>query len=268
MRRLLLIGIGAGDPGYVTQAAIEALNEVDVFFVMEKSEEKDELVALRREICARYIEGESYRIVAVRDPERDRDAAAYAAAVEDWRRARAQIWEAVIAAELGEDGVGAILVWGDPSLYDSTLAIVDSIRTAGRLTLAVEVIPGVSAIAALCARHAIALNRVGEAVLITTGRRLARDGWPAAVPDVVVMLDARCAFLGIPDPDGVDIYWGAYLGTTDEILVAGRVARVGADIAALRAAARERKGWIMDTYLLRRRRGRARIAGVETQRGD
>ena len=34
--RLLLIGIGAGDPEYVTQQAIRALNEVDVF-VMERA---------------------------------------------------------------------------------------------------------------------------------------------------------------------------------------------------------------------------------------
>ena len=268
MRRLLLIGIGAGDPGYVTQQAIRALNEVDVFFVMEKGDAKDELVALRRDICARYIEGESYRIVAVRDPERDRAAAAYAAAVDDWRAARARIWEELIAAELHEDGVGAILVWGDPSLYDSTLAIVDSIRADGRVAFAVEVIPGVSAIAALCARHRIALNRVGEPVLVTTGRRLARDGWPAGVPDVVVMLDARCAFAGVADPAGVDIYWGAYLGTPDELLVAGALVDVAGEIERVRAAARQRKGWIMDTYLLRRRPGPARIAGVEAPHDD
>ena len=268
MRRLLLIGIGAGDPAYVTQQAIRALNEVDVFFVMEKSECKDELVALRREVCARYIDGESYRIVAVRDPERDREAAAYAAAVDDWRAARARIWEDLIGSELGDDGVGAILVWGDPSLYDSTLAIVDSIRAAGRLAFDVEVIPGVSAIAALCARHAIALNRVGEPVLVTTGRRLARDGWPARVCDVVVLLDARCAFADIAEPADVDIYWGAYLGTPDELLVAGPLTQVGAQIERVRAAARERKGWIMDTYLLRRRSGPARIADVERPDGD
>jgi precorrin-6A synthase len=252
MRRMLLIGIGAGDPQYVTQQAVRALNEVDVFFVMEKGEEKDDLVALRREVCERFIEDESYRIVAVRDPERDRTAAAYASAVDDWRRERAQIWERLICDELEENGVGAILVWGDPSLYDSTLTIIDSILAAGRVGFAVEVIPGISAIAALCARHAIALNRVGEAVHITTGRRLAREGLPHNAPDVVVMLDAHCAFAALRGED-LDVYWGAYLGTPDEILVAGAVDDVADEIVRLRAAARERKGWIMDTYLLRRR---------------
>jgi precorrin-6A synthase len=252
MRRMLLIGIGAGDTQYVTQQAIRALNEVDVFFVMEKGEEKDDLVALRRAVCERFIDDQSYRIVAVRDPERDRTAAAYASAVDDWRRARAQIWERLIADELGADGVGAILVWGDPSLYDSTLTIMDAIRAAGRVRFEVEVIAGISAIAALCARHAIALNRVGEAVHITTGRRLAREGLPANAPDVVVMLDAHCAFSALRH-EPVDIYWGAYLGTPDEILIAGSVGEVADEIERRRAAARARKGWIMDTYLLRRR---------------
>jgi len=255
MRRMLLIGIGAGDPEYVTRQAIRALNEVDVFFVMEKGEEKDDLVALRREVCERFIDVQSYRIVAVRDPERDRSAAAYASAVDDWRRARAEIWERLIADELDpERGVGAILVWGDPSLYDSTLTIIDSILAAGRVRFGIEVIPGISAIAALCARHGIALNRVGEAVQITTGRRLAREGFPGNAPDVVVMLDARCAFAALRG-QAIDIYWGAYLGTPDEILVAGPLDDVSDEIERVRAAARDRKGWIMDTYLLRRRAG-------------
>ena len=249
---MLLIGIGAGDPRYVTQQAIAALNAADVFFVMEKGAEKDDLVALRREVCERFIEDQSYRIVAVRDPERDRTAAAYASAVDDWRRARAEIWERLIADELGEDGVGAILVWGDPSLYDSTLTIMDSILATGRVRFGVEVIPGISAIAALCARHAIALNRVGEAVHITTGRRLAREGFAPNAPDVVVMLDAHCSFDALRG-EPIDIYWGAYLGTPDEILIAGALDEVSDEIRRARGEARERKGWIMDTYLLRRR---------------
>jgi precorrin-6A synthase len=251
MRRLLLIGIGAGDPEYVTQQAIRALNEVDVFFVMEKGAEKDDLVALRREVCTRFIAEQSYRIVAVRDPERDREAAAYATAVDDWRRERARIWERLISDELADDGVGAILVWGDPALYDSTLTIVAAIRAAGRIAFDVEVIPGISAIAALCARHRIGLNRVGEAVLVTTGRRLAREGLPTNAPDVVVMLDAHCAFRSVATED-LQIYWGAYLGTPDEILLAGPVVEIADDIERVRAEARARKGWIMDTYLLRR----------------
>jgi precorrin-6A synthase len=257
VRRLLLIGIGAGDPEYVTVQAIRALNEVDVFFVVVKGEETQDLVGLRREVCERYIEGESYRMVEIPDPERDRASARYAAAVGDWRRARADLWEGLIGDELSADDVGAFLVWGDPSLYDSTLAVLDEVRARGSVELAVEVIPGISAVAALTARHGIALNRVGEAVHITTGRRLAREGFPDNARDVVVMLDAHCSFRSVADGE-TDIYWGAYLGTPDELLVSGDVAEVADEIERVRAQARARKGWIMDTYLLRRRGTRSR----------
>ena len=67
------------------------------------------------------------------------------------------------------------------------------------------------------------------------------------------MLDGEQAFAKIDDPDAY-IYWGAYVGTTDEILIAGRLEDVCQEIIATRAAARERHGWIMDIYLLRKGR--------------
>ena len=252
MRRLLLIGIGAGDPEYVTAQAIRALNEVDVFFVVEKGEEKHDLVDLRREICERYIERPSYRTVEMRDPERDRTAPAYGEAVAAWRHARAELYEATMRAELGPGRCGAFLVWGDPALYDSTLAIVEEILARGELELEYEVMPGISSVQALAARHRIALNRVGRPIHITTGRRLA-EGLHDDADDIVVMLDAGCSFRRFADQP-VDIYWGAYVGTPDEILIAGAVSDVADEIERVRAEARERKGWIMDTYLLRRRR--------------
>ena len=250
MRRLLVIGIGAGDPGHVTVQAINALNEVDVFFVIEKSHETDELVRLRREICERYIREQTYRIVAIPDPPRDRATPAYRTAVEDWRRRRAELWERAIADELGEDGCGAFLVWGDPSLYDSTLAVLDQILDRETVAFEHEVVPGITSMQALTARHRTPLNRVGRAVQITTGRRLA-EGFPDGVDEVVVMLDADCSFRHLSD-DGLEIHWGAYLGMDDELLVSGPVREVGAEIERVRREARERKGWIMDAYLLRR----------------
>jgi precorrin-6A synthase len=254
VRRLLLIGVGAGDPDYVTVQAVRALNEVDVFFVVEKGGDADELAALRHGIVERFVEDpSSYRIVTISDPPRDRTTPAYTAAVGDWRAARAAAWEAALRDELGEDGVGAFLVWGDPSLYDSTIDVVERILAAERVAFDHEVIPGVSAVHALTARHRIALNRFGGAVQVTTGRRLAANGWPDGVDDVVVMLDADCSFAQL-DPAGVEIFWGAYLGTPDELLVSGPLAEAGLEIQRVRSEARERKGWIMDTYLLRRSR--------------
>ena len=245
-----MIGIGAGDPEHVTMQAVNALNEVDVFFVIEKSHETDELVRLRREICERYIREPSYRIVEIPDPPRDRTTPAYGAAVEDWRARRAEVWERAIADELAEDGCGAFLVWGDPSLYDSTLAVLEQILARGAVAFEHEVVPGISSVQALTARHRIPLNRVGRSVQITTGRRLA-EGFPDDVDEVVVMLDADCSFRHLHD-EGLEVHWGAYVGMDDEILVSGLVSEVGEEIERLRGEARERKGWIMDAYLLRR----------------
>jgi precorrin-6A synthase len=250
VRRLLVIGIGAGDPEHVTVQAINALNEVDVFFVIDKSHQTQELVRLRREICERYIRDPNYRIVEINDPPRDRTTPAYREAVDDWRSRRAELWERAIADELDDDGCGAFLVWGDPSLYDSTLAVLEQILARGAVAFEHEVVPGISSVQALTARHRIPLNRVGRPVQITTGRRLA-EGFPDGVDEVVVMLDADCSFRHLPD-EGLEIHWGAYVGMDDEILVSGPVSEVGEEIVRRRAEARERKGWIMDAYLLQR----------------
>jgi precorrin-6A synthase len=251
MKKVFVIGIGAGNPDYITIQAINALNAVDVFFIMDKGEEKEDLVRLRKEICDRHIKNKSYRIVETADPPRDRTSTSYEPAVRAWHEQRAGIYERLIAEELGEDECGAFLVWGDPSLYDSTLRIIDQIVARGTVAFEYEVIPGISAIQALAARHRIALNRIGRSVHITTGRKLAQ-GLPDEIDDVIVMLDADCSFKALDDPD-IDIYWGAYLGTRDEILAAGRLGEVGPDIERTRTDAKARKGWVMDTYLLRKR---------------
>ncbi|MBB5625955.1 precorrin-6A synthase (deacetylating) [Sphaerisporangium krabiense] len=248
MKRILIIGIGAGDPDHLTLQAVKAMARADVFFVLDKGEVKDDLTRLRRELIEAHAEG-AYRVVEAGDPERDRTSAAYGAAVEDWRSRRARICERLIRDELADGQTGAFLVWGDPGLYDSTLAIVEEILARGDVRFDHEVIPGISSVSALAARHRVSLTRVGRPLHVTTGRRLAEGG--ATADDLVVMLDAHTAF---GDLDGdFHIYWGAYVGTPDEILVDGPVAEVAGRIRELRDQARRRKGWIMDTYLLRRR---------------
>ncbi|MEV5430381.1 precorrin-6A synthase (deacetylating) [Streptomyces sp. NPDC052701] len=253
MRRIHVIGIGAGDPDQLTLQAVRALRGTDVFFVLDKGEVKADLTRLRRDMLDAHVPEGTYRVVEARDPERDRgaDGAAYSPAVGDWRSARADIYEKLIAEELGEDESGAFLVWGDPSLYDSTIGILQEVLARGAVSFEYDVVPGISSVSALVARHRTGLNRVARPVQITTGRRLA-EGFPEGVDDVVVMLDAHQAFRRYVDED-MEIYWGAYIGTPDEILVRGPIAEAAPRIERLRAEARERKGWIMDTYLLRRR---------------
>ena len=243
MRLIHVIGIGAGDPEYVTAEAVRALNDTQVFFAMDKGEAKNDLVTLRRQICERFIREPGYRFVELADPQRAKDGD-YRQAVADWHAARARIWADAIESELGPEGVGAFLAWGDPSLYDSTLRILDTV--ASHVDIEYDVVPGITAIQALTARHRIPLNDVGEPVLITTGRQLRDNGLSGSA---VVMLDGECSFLSCP-PD-TRIWWGAYLGTPDELLFSGTVSDVGQRIAQARAEARATHGWIMDTYLLR-----------------
>lgn len=249
-RKILVIGIGAGNPDYVTMQAVEALNRADVFFIPDKGTEKRELAETRRAILDRFVRGKAARSVGFDVPKRKsaEEAGGYRETVLDWHGRIADGYRRMLADELSEDEVGAFLVWGDPALYDSTIRILDRLNASG-LDIDFDVIPGITAVQALAARHRVPLNEIGQPVLITTGRRLA-ERFPEEADSVVVMLDGENTYRRV-DGD-LDIYWGAYLGTHEEILVSGKVSDVAEEIEKLRAEARGRNGWIMDTYMLRR----------------
>jgi precorrin-6A synthase len=251
MRTILIIGMGAGDPRYMTAEAIDALNRADIIFVPDKGTEKHALKALRERVLEQFAPKLLDRVVPFEVPERRRGAGDYPAGVEAWRGELEALHAELLARELGNGQTGALLVWGDPAIYDGTIRVLDSLRAAGR-DLDYEVIPGISAPQALAARHRIALNRAGEAILVTTGRRLADGGMPPGIDNVVVMLDGETPAFAAIESQGLEIYWGAYLGMEEEILVAGPLAAVREQILSTRAAARAKNGWIMDTYLLRR----------------
>lgn len=248
MKKIMVIGIGVGDPDQLTIQAVQALNRVDVFFVMDKGPAKTKLRALREEILRRHAKGCAYRIAEEASPPRDTAPADYRASVDDLNQAKQAVFEKLIG-ELKDGETGAFLVWGDPMLYDSTIRNLDALKDGGA-AIDYEVIPGITAIQALAAAHRIPLNRIAEAVTITTGRKLA-NGFPPGVDSVVVLLDGEDTFRRFVD-ENVDIYWGAYLGTPDQILIAGKVKDVAEEIHRRRAEARRANGWIMDTYLLRR----------------
>ena len=244
MKHLLLIGIGPGNPRQITLEAIDALNRADVFFVLDKHQSNDDMLLLRKQMLEQWV-SRPYRLVQVEDPRRDGEAADYVGAVRDWHQQRAALYGRLLADELRDGECGAFLLWGEPGLYDSTLRILE--RVEGE-AFSLEVIPGISSVQALAARHRIPLNRIGEPLQILPGRRLAEV---PRIDNLVVMLDGKCAFAELDDPD-LQIYWGAYLGSADEILISGPLLAVKAQILAAREQARARKGWIMDTYLLRR----------------
>src|SRR5579859_1240789 len=93
MKRILIIGIGAGDPDYITMQAVKALNQADVFFIMDKGTEKAKLIELRKEICRRHIQGNDYRFVDAASPEWERQAEAYLPTVGELNRNKQAIFE-------------------------------------------------------------------------------------------------------------------------------------------------------------------------------
>ena len=248
MLTLSLIGIGCGDPEQLTLAAIRAINAADLVLIPRKGTQKSDLAELRRTICADVLTNKQTRIAEFDLPVRDAGEADYRKGVDDWHDAVAATWSREIAQHLGNDGRVALLIWGDPSIYDSSL------RIASRLDPlpTVEVVPGITSIQALCAAHALPLNDIGEPFMVTTGRRLREGGWPDGTDTIVVMLDGGTAFQSL-DANGLHIWWGAYLGMPDQIVMSGELAEIGPRIVAARQGARERHGWIMDSYILKRR---------------
>ena len=248
--RVRVLGVGMG-PQHVTGEVAEALGTVDYVLAAEKTAD-DQLLALRRAIVAAHPGPTGpAEVVAVPDPERDRSAelsaGGYDAAVADWHDARAAQYAAVLT-ERG--GTAAFLVWGDPSLYDSTIRILDKIRALG-VDADYDVLPGISAPQLLAARHRIVLHDVGRPVHITTGRRL-QDAVTQGQDNILAMLN--------PPPDRIDftgledwtMWWGANLGAPGEQLLTGRLADVLPALAPARDAARRTDGWVMDVFLVRR----------------
>lgn len=239
MRRIRILGVGMG-PQHVTPEVADALRSVDYVIAAEKSG-TDPLLQVRQELCRQHGD---VPVLAVPDPERERNAPAdYPGAVAAWHEARVTAYQQVLVSRPGDV---AFLVWGDPSLYDSTIRIVESLGE--RLDLEYDVLPGISAPQLLAARHRIVLHEVGRPLHVTTGRLL-HEAVDAGLDNIAVMLNVRLDLAGLED---WNIWWGANLGTTDEALVAGRVADVLGDIERARVAVKDSAGWVMDVYLLRK----------------
>jgi precorrin-6A synthase len=253
MKKIYLIGIGAGNPEHLTMQAINAFKKANVFFILEKESEKNEdLVKLRKEILQRYLHDGRYRVVTVKIPERKkggRELEVYKERVASWRKQKAETISNLIKKEMADDETGAILIWGDPSLYDGHTEILNYILKEGWVDFEFEVIPGITSMQVLTARHKIPLNFIGESILITTGRRL-KELAADDIKNTVVLLDNYLTYRNFTDSD-LHIYWGGYLGTGEEILISGRLKEVLDEIIRTRNEAKKNNGWIMETYILR-----------------
>ena len=235
--RVRVLGIGMG-PQHVTPEVSAALATVDYVLAAEKSDE-DGLLAVRREIAGAH----GVEVVTVRDPERDRaDPADYPAAVRNWHGARVAAYADVLRSR---GGTAAFLVWGDPSLFDSTIRVVE------QLGVEYDVLPGISAPQLLAARHRTVLHPVGRPVHVTTARRL-HDDVAAGQTNLCVMLTGDLdRALGAPRLADWSVWWGANLGTASEELATGVVLDVLPRLVEARARARAAAGWVMDVFLLR-----------------
>ena len=168
-------------------------------------------------------------------------------------QARPQRTRGRSTSELPHGGTVGFLVWGDPAFYDCTIRIVESVADAG-VELELTVVPGISSVQLLAARHKIVAEPDRRPIHLTTGRRLV-DGVLAGAGRRGGDAGRRS---GLRGPGSIaipilQIYWGAQLGLPDEALVAGRLGRgarlrSGPPAPSIRAA----RGWVMDTYLLRR----------------
>ncbi|MTH79776.1 precorrin-6A synthase (deacetylating) [Paracoccus aestuariivivens] len=243
MLELWLVGIGTGNPNHLTLEGVEALRGAAMILIPRKGPGKEDLADLRHHILARV--GSPAPVAEFDMPVRD-ESLPYRERVEYWHDQIARIWTQTIDRSR-PSGPVAMLVWGDPGLYDSTIRIAQRLDPSPKL----RVVPGITALQALTAAHAIPFNTVNGAVTVTTGRKLRDHGWPDGAETLVVMLDAECSFQRL-DTEKLYIWWGGFLGMPDQVLIQGPLAEAGPQIVIARAEARRRHGWIMDTYMLRR----------------
>jgi precorrin-6A synthase len=244
MINLFLIGIGTGNPKHLTVEGRLAIAEADLFLIPHKGKDKSDLADLRTQIIA-DIRSDA-NIVSFDMPVRDA-ARPYIDRVYAWHKAISNIWSEAIANHPNAIRI-ALLVWGDPSLYDSSIRIAALLNPVPKLT----VIPGITSIQALTAAHGISLNTLNAPVTISTGRQLRDHGWPLNTETLVVMLDGTCAFHELDGAD-YDIWWGAYLGMKEQVLEAGKLSETTSRIIERRGVSKSSHGWIMDIYLLRKR---------------
>ncbi|MBX2813342.1 MAG: precorrin-6A synthase (deacetylating) [Myxococcales bacterium] len=247
MLQLDLVGMGTGNPEHITLQAIRVLNQADLVLIPNKGKNKAALLSARKNILSEVIRPTGPKVVEFTIPERDAQPT-YRESVYAWHRHIANIWLDQIRVHLGAEGKVALLVWGDPSVYDSSIRLASKLSHS--LAISVQVTPGISSIQGLTAAFGIPLNEVASSVWITTGRNLRHQQWLPDRTTTVVMLDGECSFTKISNKR-LRIWWGAYVGMQEQCLIHGVLEDVEKDIVTARRQLRAQHGWVMDIYMLR-----------------
>jgi precorrin-6A synthase len=241
-KKVYIIGIGPGDPKYLTLEAYEIIKKAKNFIIPLKKGPKEELTKIREKVIEFCKEGNTdYRIIKVEFPERKKGGS-YKLEVESWRKEKASI----LAEILKDVDEACFLVLGDPSLYDGHIEIFKEVSK--NLPMEIEVIPGISTINLLSAKHKISLTKVAETLLVTTPRPLRKQ--KEISRNTVVFLDNYETFKLFKDDSELMIYWGAYIGTEKEVLFNGKLSQCWQELVELRRKLKEKHGYIMETYLL------------------
>ena len=248
MIELYLIGIGMGNPDHLTGSARAALQGADLIMIPEKEAFKSDLAIIRQKICKKIL-SPLPNIVMFKLPERLHSEAEYFKKVELWHDKIAVKWQSIIKQHLPKGGRAALMIWGDPTLYDSSLRIADRLKLQLK-ELKINTIPGLTSIQLLTAAYNIPLNSIGKPVTLSTGRQLRDKGWPEGCETLVVMLDGDTSFDQL-EGELYEIWWGAFLGMPNELLISGRLDHCCEKIKSTRKLAKSDHGWIMDIYLLR-----------------
>ena len=244
MLKIFLVGMGTGNTEHITKEGIKILKKSDLILLPKKSSKKQELLDIRKKICTSIIRNKSL-IKEYKIPERLKSSSYYKS-VNTWHEKISQNIMGIISKFEKKNLNLTFLIWGDSSLYDSTLRMISKMNINYKL----KIIPGISSIQALTSAHLISLNEIGESVLITTGRKL-NDKKFIDNQRVIVLLDGKCSFKKL-NVDNYYIWWGAYLGMKKQILVKGLLKDVIKKIITLRNKSQKINGWIMDTYLLKK----------------
>jgi len=241
-KKVYIVGVGPGDPKYLTLEAFEVIKGLKNFIIPLKKGQKEELTKIREKIIEYCKQGDTnYKVIKVEFPERKKGGV-YKSEVQSWRDEKASILSEVLK-EIDEAG---FLVLGDPSLYDGHIEIFKEVKT--KVPLEIEVIPGISTLNLLSAKHKISLTKIAESLLITTPRPLRKQ--KEISMNTVVFLDNYETFKLFKEDKELIIYWGAYLGTEKERLFRGKLSECWQKIVELRKELKEKYGYLMETYLL------------------
>jgi precorrin-6A synthase len=140
MMELFLVGCGTGNPDHLTMQGLSALRSAELILLPTKGAQKSALADIRYQILQTHLGASMPQIQNFEIPSRASDIP-YQQAVLRWHDEIADRWQTALAKASSPQKV-ALMIWGDPSVYDSAMRIAERLRPVPEIT----VIPGISAI--------------------------------------------------------------------------------------------------------------------------